>query len=82
MFGRFCAEVVINEVRTIAIEKWKKRQSIFIEQQERSDQSAVEHIGCNSDFILKLDAARCELDSEGESITTSDLNSKRRDVER
>jgi hypothetical protein len=46
---------------------------MFIEQQERSDQSAVEPLGCNSDFTLKLDAAPEELDSEREE-TTCDFN--------
>src|SRR6476646_10705701 len=56
VFVRFCAETVVNEQTTIVIEKEKKRQSIFIEQRERSEQSAVERIGCNSDFIPRLDA--------------------------
>src|SRR6266550_5805485 len=56
VFGRFCAEAVVNEQTTIAIEREKKRQSIFIKQRERSEQSAVERIGCNSDFIPRLDA--------------------------
>src|SRR6266403_5924002 len=56
VFGRFCAEAVVNEVTMIVIEKKRKRQSIFIKQRERSEQSAVERIGCNSDFIPRLDA--------------------------
>ena len=56
VFGRFCAETVVNEQTTIVIEKEKKRESIFIEQRERSEQSGVERIGCNSDFIPRLDA--------------------------
>jgi hypothetical protein len=59
VFGRFCAEAVVNEKTTIVIEREKKRQTIFIEQRERSDQSAVERIGCNSDFIPRLDAVPC-----------------------
>src|SRR6266436_8255850 len=58
VFGRFCAEAFVNEVTTIVIEKKRKRQSIFIKQRERSEQSAVERIGCNSDFIPRLDAAK------------------------
>ena len=54
--NRVCAETVVNEQATIVIEREKKRQTIFIEQRERSEQSAVERIGCNSDFILRLDA--------------------------
>ena len=52
----FCAEAFVNEQTTIVIEKEKKRESIFIEQRERSEQSGVERIGCNSDFIPRLDA--------------------------
>src|SRR5437867_8178981 len=57
VFGRFCADAVINELTTIVIERKKKRQDMFIEQQERSDQSDVERLGCNSDFTIRLDAA-------------------------
>ena len=64
VFGRFCAEAVVNEQTTIVIERKKKRQGILIEQQERSDQSAVERIGCNSDFISDWMHSRDQLDSE------------------
>src|SRR3954454_23448350 len=52
----FCAEAVVMEQTRIAIERKQKRKSIFIEYKERSEQSAVEPIGCNSDFIRQLDA--------------------------
>src|SRR5215467_14203393 len=51
VFGRACADAAIREVSPMVMERKSNRQNTFIEQQERSEQSAVERIGCNSDFI-------------------------------
>ena len=45
-----CADAVINEQLAIASERQKKRGRIFMVK-KRSEQSAVEPLGCNSDFL-------------------------------
>src|SRR5262249_19723719 len=57
VFGKVCADAGVNAVRMMVIERKSSRQNTFIAQQKRSEQSAVERIGCNSDFIPQLDAA-------------------------
>jgi hypothetical protein len=51
VFGRVCAEAVVSQQMTIVIERDKKRQIVFIEQKQRSEQIGVEPIGCNSDLL-------------------------------
>src|SRR5215471_5574284 len=64
VFGRVCADTIVDEISMLVIERKSKRQSTFIERQERSEQSGVERIRCNSDLMPDWMQQRSESDSE------------------